>query len=746
MRIYRYILNAVLIAGLLAGCSDSKPDSDNIAIALKGEFGNVIKVGEIERIDGVAYPGGAGVPESYKMEFKATLLAPGPVTLRLSNKKGEEARVKSIVAGHEPLSKGPHRWRTDETRPAIVIGAIQFVKAESGWRAGATTVFLTDYLMRAGSMPPPERFERIAEGIRDNEQQLIWTDRDNGSNVNWNAANQYCAALGVGWSLPSRDVLRSLSDPDRNNTNTQTWTYRGNVHELWIATPLIKLSSSNFWSSEHVDRSPILAWKMSFIKRGNQNSWRADQAVAGALCIKVLENIESTNPGQASADRFTAAGSTVSDEKAARNDRFTKTDWGVYDSTNNVTWADRDSGTNTNSQIAFCETLGAAWELPSVAELRSLYDESGTNEITLKVLSGGSTLDVPIKPATNLISLSASTFWSSEEGRWFSLQSPIFDTNEPPSEQPATLCVLRPAKILKLNTTFARSDRFRRVDSGACSNTICVNDSSLKLAWAQNDNRISMIWKDAQWACQSMGPRWELPTLKQLQSLYNAKAQGVDNGRSFIRELESGEQFSSYAVLTTTPFINLSQALFWSSEVKGPSETWGVDLSAGSQLAVAVGDKREAGALCVLPEGIPPAGQVDVNRFTKTDIGVLDAYLDRVWASKDSTTGEPELELADWPGAKRYCESLGSDWHLPSVADLQSLHDESGKHSTRLFLPMTCAAQIVTDRIIINSCHLWSDEPDEAEKAWIVNLANGGRFPQLSRWKDAAALCIRASP
>lgn len=217
MPIYIHLATSLLILCMLAGCSASKPDNDNVAATLTNEFGEAIEVGKIEQIDGIAYPGGAGAPESYELEFKATLIAPGPVTLRLSRDLGKQTRVKTIVAGHEPdpvgmavfLDAMTHLWRTDETRPAVVTGSIRFVKAESGWRAGTMTVFLTDELMQAGSMPPRPRFERVAEGIRDNEQNLIWTETDIG-NVNWEEAGKYCRSLGSGWNLPTAAQLESL--------------------------------------------------------------------------------------------------------------------------------------------------------------------------------------------------------------------------------------------------------------------------------------------------------------------------------------------------------------------------------------------------------------------------------------------------------------------------------------------------------------------------------------------------------
>lgn len=54
---------------------------------------------------------------------------------------------------------------------------------------------------------------------------LMWAKRDNGSNVNWNAARKYCASLTLGgssgWKLPEIDELQQSYDT--NSTRTFTW-------------------------------------------------------------------------------------------------------------------------------------------------------------------------------------------------------------------------------------------------------------------------------------------------------------------------------------------------------------------------------------------------------------------------------------------------------------------------------------------------------------------------------------------
>lgn len=93
--------------------------------------------------------------------------------------------------------------------------------------------------------PVAERFSKRAEGVYDAEQGVIWAAADNGGDINWNAAKDYCASKGLGWVLPTVVQLRSLYD--------ESGMYVYSTRELYAikpATPLIMFSSTWFWSSE----------------------------------------------------------------------------------------------------------------------------------------------------------------------------------------------------------------------------------------------------------------------------------------------------------------------------------------------------------------------------------------------------------------------------------------------------------------------------------------------------------------
>src|SRR5438046_3069752 len=100
-----------LLALLLFGCSINRPPSDaDVSQALQAEYGKLVRVEHVRRINGIDYPGGNGAPQRYAIEYEATLIPSGPVTFRVSSaiesaftgqaKNG--VRIKGIIPGHQP--------------------------------------------------------------------------------------------------------------------------------------------------------------------------------------------------------------------------------------------------------------------------------------------------------------------------------------------------------------------------------------------------------------------------------------------------------------------------------------------------------------------------------------------------------------------------------------------------------------------------------------------------------------------
>jgi len=109
-------------------------------------------------------------------------------------------------------------------------------------------------------------------------------------------------------------------------------------------------------------------------------------------------------------------------------------------------------------------------------------------------------------------------------------------------------------------------------------------DSKWGLQWTRSDNGSDVTWAQAQSHCRGLGGGWSLPTVEQLQSLYDAALPGIRCG--------------SYTCKVSDHF-RLSSYWFWSSESNGFSGAWFVDLDDGRRVSYRVGDSGSLRALCV---------------------------------------------------------------------------------------------------------------------------------------------------
>lgn len=86
-------------------------------------------------------------------------------------------------------------------------------------------------------------FEDLGNGsLRDTKTELVWTQADNGRDINWDDAMSYCANKGVGWSLPTVAQLQGIYDSNGNGTSCGAFTCK--------VSSLFRLTSEWFWSSE----------------------------------------------------------------------------------------------------------------------------------------------------------------------------------------------------------------------------------------------------------------------------------------------------------------------------------------------------------------------------------------------------------------------------------------------------------------------------------------------------------------
>ena len=102
----------------------------------------------------------------------------------------------------------------------------------------------------AGEKTRDGRFIAYDDGtVLDTKTNLMWAAQDNGSDISWEAARQYCAGYRGGgysdWRMPSQDQLAKLLDTGKPQ---QARCHKG--LKIHLATKLINLSCTQFWASE----------------------------------------------------------------------------------------------------------------------------------------------------------------------------------------------------------------------------------------------------------------------------------------------------------------------------------------------------------------------------------------------------------------------------------------------------------------------------------------------------------------
>jgi len=113
--------------------------------------------------------------------------------------------------------------------------------------------------------------------IIDQERGLMWAPRDNGEDVNWFGAVEYCDNYNKGgytdWRLPTARELSTIIDPDKANA--------AGVH----VRPFLTLSDFFLWTSEE---HACKATCVNFLTKGLNKFSKARVGVARALPVRTI--------------------------------------------------------------------------------------------------------------------------------------------------------------------------------------------------------------------------------------------------------------------------------------------------------------------------------------------------------------------------------------------------------------------------------------------------------------------------
>jgi serine/threonine protein kinase len=171
----------------------------------------------------------------------------------------------------------------------------------------------------------PDKWEQYVIAWTDPATGLMWAKNDNGSDVNWNEATNYCQKLKLDdhsdWRLPTIDELKGIYDA---NANVNGYHVKGDLH----------ISSWWYWSSSLGNTSES-AWGFTF-SPGMRESFRlGDSLDARALCVRWVSGtspkFDPNVPNTATISALKAGTTlTVYNDDGTENDKPWEIDWSSY--------------------------------------------------------------------------------------------------------------------------------------------------------------------------------------------------------------------------------------------------------------------------------------------------------------------------------------------------------------------------------------------------------------------------------
>jgi tetratricopeptide (TPR) repeat protein len=189
-------------------------------------------------------------PEVNIVLDKNTVAWEMPITFthKATDKEGDPVRIVQWDFGDGTISKEdtPHhayaKWKGAQKARQYVV-TLQVTDGHTTITATKTlTVKRQDCIARDG------RFCKYANGtVLDTETNLMWAAKDNGRDVTWQEAKEYCENYRGGgytdWRMPTQDELAGLYDKNKGYRAKQAMY---TVH----LTELIELTTSSPWSTE----------------------------------------------------------------------------------------------------------------------------------------------------------------------------------------------------------------------------------------------------------------------------------------------------------------------------------------------------------------------------------------------------------------------------------------------------------------------------------------------------------------
>ena len=117
--------------------------------------------------------------------------------------------------------------------------------------------------------------------LRDPATGLEWSQVDNGADIDWQPAREWCAARGPGWRLPTSEELKGLYDPDGGRA-VSCGTYDGQPMTCYVSTKF-RLTGPTPWTASEGEPRPLI-FGLSPLRKGPGPIDGIDGA--RALCVR----------------------------------------------------------------------------------------------------------------------------------------------------------------------------------------------------------------------------------------------------------------------------------------------------------------------------------------------------------------------------------------------------------------------------------------------------------------------------
>jgi len=207
---------------------------------------------------------------------------------------------------------------------------------------------------------------------------LMWTAKDNGKDVNWHLASEYCSGLRLAgysdWRLPAIDELEGIYERNAKSSGEIPGTRKKEAYSYTFDVKGDIFLTGNPWSSSRIDDNPghppENGWFVYFNQGSRIYEELSDSHSKRALCVRRSKVV----PAAPAAD----GAQTATETQKLAHENQARGYW--VDPSTGLMWAWRDNGKDVSwhKAMKYCRDLRLAdfsdWRLATITELQGIYD------------------------------------------------------------------------------------------------------------------------------------------------------------------------------------------------------------------------------------------------------------------------------------------------------------------------------------------------------------------------------------